>query len=206
MNTLIPINEVFATGEIVIIRKHKPAGKKGFLFDDDTWGLIKEFWGFLDFESIQECEVREQYKYINQLRRQVLYYIQQIPFKVYKQKYIDRQFHTPRVIIDENRYRDIFMKTIHYGLSERLSLNLVESTYDTIRERYFLIALVLRDFRIYRLGGTIDNPFSYDRNTLQRYIYFDIYKKYMEKSSEYARKERYIYKRNEGFLRRKYCS
>jgi hypothetical protein len=54
MNSVIPISEVIITGEVVMIRRRKPAGKKGFMFDNDTWGLIKEFIGLIDFNRCQD--------------------------------------------------------------------------------------------------------------------------------------------------------
>jgi hypothetical protein len=150
------------------------------LFDNDTWNHIKGFMGFIDFDNFN---IR------SQLRRYLSYYINQITFK-----------------FDKYKIRFNFTSVIHFGLTERFGIT---ERYDinlfTIspREMYSIIPSIFRDYRRCRLlNETIDNPYSGDTAESRQ---FEKYKKYIEMCGRYARENKYVCKKNEGFLRKKYC-
>lgn len=216
-----------ATGEI-IVRKDK---KQRFIivedkyeFDDDTWSVIKSYMGLIDFDSIKTmgcldfmhdkleyCDFKSLYSTF--IEKKIYYYINQIPMK-------NEEF-WPWGSNGAEIFTTIIMDNIYDCRAFHLHKDI--TMYDYAREIYSFISLALIDFKNCRMT----KPRKDHKYTRVAVGFQGVSKRYRDsfrirrcpdtKRIEYKSKHttsylitefidrKYLLKKNENWLQKKYC-
>lgn len=188
MKVSLPKGNTKVVREIIICKDRKKkfiVYQSAWLFDEDSWGLIKEFMGLglCDFKKFNTTELY--YQQLNLVRDSLRYFINQIPMTYKKKKSMREDWNdaiysptaTSVFIGGVISYSCNYIITYASIYNQAIEAGVADVIEECLTDRYYAIAESLKEFKKRRINNE---------------------EKDFKKSVS-------LKKKDEGFLKRKYC-